>query len=366
MEVIEAARIFHDWAAIEGLMSEGAAKRVSSTAAELHLIVPRDETAKRILRRRGVTSIMFSDAGREVIVLTKKTKPSKKELALLPVAIDDVCISYRQGAPTSIGEPPRAQSNPPFAIRHVGGIERYACGSSVSQGNSRDAGTLGCLVRDDGGVVYGLSNNHVTGGCSHAKVGLPILAPGVLDVVPVGQDPFTIGYHERALDMIVGTPDNTNTSSNLDAAIFKIVAKGDPVTSFQGSYYDTPATIVDIHAGLEVEKVGRTTRHTRGVVVGEFYGGRPVFYDMDIHAFKGRVFFDPVWAIAGIGGAFSEPGDSGALVTVLDDKQQRHAVGIVIAGMNDKSAPGGILTLVLPIEPILKKLKITLVSGHNV
>lgn len=366
MESFDAARIFHDWAATAGLMPEGRVARVSSTAAEIALIEPADEAAKQILHRRGILGIVFNNSDGEVVVLTKRTKPNKKELAALPNKIDDISISYRQGSPTPIGgEPPKAHGNPPFVVRQVGGADRYTCGSSISQGNCRDAGTLGCLVRDAQGVLYGLSNNHVTGGCSHASVGLPILAPGVLDVIPLGQDPFTIGYHERALDMMVGTPDNTNASNNLDAAIFKI-AEDTRVTSFQGSFYDTPTTIMAIQSGLQVEKVGRTTGHTRGLVVGQYYGGMSIFYDMDIHLFKGRVFFDPVYVVRGIGGTFSEPGDSGALVTALNDAQQRHAVGIVVGGLVDKSAPGGILTFILPIDSILQKLKVNLVSGHHV
>lgn len=367
MQAANAARIFHDWATKEGLMLEGPVKPVSSTVAELGLVDPASEATKQILHRRGVLGIIFNDADGEVVVLLKRAKPTKKELEALPKLIDDVAVSYRQGSPSPIGgEPPKAHGNPPYVVRHIGGSEYYACGSSISQGNSRDAGTLGCLVRDAQGVIYGLSNNHVTGGCSHANIGLPILAPGVLDVMPNSQDPFTIGYHEQALDMMVGTPDNTNPSNNQDAAIFKI-ADDSRVTSYQGSFYDTPSTTMTIQAGLQVEKVGRTTAHTSGLVIGQLYGAMSVFYDMEIHAFKGRVYFDPIYVVRGIGNsAFAEAGDSGALVTVIDNAQQRHAIGIVVGGLTDKKAPGGILTFILPIDPILNKLGITLVSGHNV
>ena len=366
MEAVDAARIVHDWAAKEGLMPEGAVKPILSTPAEINLVEPADDKAKQILLRRGVLGLIFNETDREVVVLTKRAKPNKKELETLPNKVDDVSISYRQGSPTVIGgEPPKAHGNPPFVVRKAGGSDRYACGSSISQGNCRDAGTLGCLVRDSQGVLFGLSNNHVTGGCSHTNVGLPILAPGVLDVIPLGQDPFTIGYHHRSLDMMLGTPDNTNPSNNLDAAIFKI-ADDARVTSFQGSSYDTPTTTGAIEDGATVEKVGRSTADTGGIVMGQFYGGQAVFYDMDIHHFKGRVFFDPIYVVRGIGGSFSEPGDSGALVTLVDDAGERRAIGIVVGGLTDKCAPGGILTFILPIEPILQRLGVTLVGGHNI
>lgn len=366
MQAAAAAKIFHDWAAMKGLMPEGPVAPISSTPTEFALLEPLNGVAEPILRRRAVLGIIFNETDGELVVLTKLAKPTKKELAVLPNKIDDVSISYRQGSPSPIGEePPKPFGTPPFVVRQVGGIDRYACGSSISQGNNRDAGTLGCLVRDTQGVLYGLTNNHVTGGCSHANVGLPILAPGVLDVMPLSQDPFTIGYHEKALDMTLGTPDNTNPSNNLDAAIFKI-ADDERVTSYQGTVYDTPTTTLTVKAGLAVEKVGRTTGHTCGSVVGQYYGGLSILYDLEIHLFKGRVFFDPIYVVQGIGGTFSDSGDSGALVIALDGAGLRQAVGVVVGGMVDRSAPGGMLTLILPIGPILQKLDVTLASGLNV
>lgn len=43
----------------------------------------------------------------------------------------------------------------------------------------------------------------------------------------------------------------------------------------------------------------------------------------------------------------------------------RHAVGIVVAGCTDNSAPGGKRSIVLPLRPILDRFKVELVSGHN-
>lgn len=363
MEAVEAAKIFHDWAITAGVMTD-AAKSVASTEAERKLVQPADETTKQILQRRQVLGVIFNNVDKEVTVLTR-VAPSKKEKKSLPSRIDDIQILYRQGAVDPIeGLPSKAHGNP-YVVRKIGNKGLYACGSSISQGNCRDAGTLGCLVRSVDGTFYGLSNNHVTGGCSHAPAGLPILAPGVIDVAPLGQDPFTIGYHERALDMKPGTPDNTDPSQNLDAAIFRILDEG-RVTSFQGSQYDTPTATSAIAPGMDVEKVGRTTEHTRGRVIGEHFGGKPIFYEFDVHIYKSRVFYEPVYIVVGIGGAFSEPGDSGSLVTTIDAQGTRRAVGMVVGGLADKSAPGHSLTIILPIEPILQKLDVTLVGSHNV
>ena len=99
---------------------------------------------------------------------------------------------------------------------------RYTCGSSIFTGNRIGAGTLGCLVKDASGVLYGLTNNHVTGGCSYSEPELPVVAPGPADVVAGGFDPFTIGHHHKVLQLSVGSPDNVDVSDNLDAALFKI------------------------------------------------------------------------------------------------------------------------------------------------
>jgi hypothetical protein len=165
--------------------------------------------------------------------------------------------------------------------------------------------------------------------------------------------------------MIPGSADNVDPKKNLDAAIFKIARDGD-VSSYQGTAYDTPAQIGTLEANLEVDKVGRTTGHTRGRVIGQIHGAHPISYSAPLYGFNGVVSFDPVFAIAGQGGLFSDNGDSGALITTVDSQGQRIAVGIVVGGMNDGSAPGGKTTVALQIAPILTAFQAILVSGHNV
>jgi hypothetical protein len=101
-------------------------------------------------------------------------------------------------------------------------------------------------------------------------------------------------------------------------------------------------------------------------VIGQIYGAHPIQYSVPLYQFSGVVPFDPVFAIAGIGQLFSDNGDSGSLVTTIDQNGQRKAVGIVVGGKNDGSAPGGKTTIALPILPILQGLGVTLVSGLNI
>jgi hypothetical protein len=365
MQAVEAARIFHDWAAQEGLLVESAAQSIS-TSAEMNLVQPVTEQGRGILRAKQILSIAFNEQQAEISVFLKRVAPSKKQLGILPDAVDNITIRYRQGALAPIGgEPPAPFGGPAYVVRQVGQIDRYTCGSSISVGNCRDAGTLGALVRDAAGILHGISNNHVSGGCSFASVGLPIVAPGIFDVVAGALAPFTIGFHSASLPFLAGSADNVNARTNLDAAIFRIRDEA-LVSSFQGTAYDTPVALGTLVDGLDVEKVGRTTSHTRGEVLGQIYGAVGIPYAAALYNFNGTVSFEPVFAITGVGGLFSDFGDSGSLITAIQPDGQRIAVGMVIGGRTDNSAPGGKTTLALPIAPIVQGLGVSLVAGLNV
>jgi hypothetical protein len=367
MQAAKAAQIFHDWASNEGLMPDGPTAPVVATAGETALILPVTDKGKLILRAKQVQSVAFNEPQEEVIVFTKRVAPSsKRQVSDLPQTIENVKIRYRQGVQNPIGDAPSiAHAGPTYAVRATAGGQFYTCGSSISVGNARDAGTMGCLVRDGANVLYGLSNNHVTGSCNFAGVNLPILAPGVFDVAPNNISPFTIGFHTRSLTFVAGSADNVDPKANLDAAIFRISQEGS-VSSFQRNVYDTPTLVGDLNANMIVEKVGRTTGHTTGSVTGQMHGAHPILYSAPLYNHSSVVSFEPVFAITGQTDVFSDSGDSGSLITSINPAGQRIAVGIVVGGMNDGSAPGKKVTIALPIRPILAGLGVTLVSGHNV
>jgi hypothetical protein len=133
----------------------------------------------------------------------------------------------------------------------------------------------------------------------------------------------------------------------------------------QRNHHDTPTSVMDLAPGMAVQKVGRTTDLTNGVVHSEVIGASPIGYSASQYGFSGNVFFEPLFIVHGIGDIFSEGGDSGSLITHLDAAGVRHAVGIVVAGCVDNSAPGGKRSIVLPLRPILHALQVTLVSVHN-
>jgi hypothetical protein len=207
-------------------------------------------------------------------------------------------------------------------------------------------------------------------GRSNAPIRSPILFPGILDVAPDVEDPLTIGHHHLGLEMSHGNPNpQISAHQNLDAAIFSI-RDPDTITSLQGDFYDTPNQVendLELLEDLDVEKVGRTTGHTKGFIESLIVGYQPLSYKLKIFVspseqipFEGIVYYRPTYLIRAEEGQFAEEGDSGAIVVsrLTDDNQTRKAVGLLIGGEADGA-------LMLPLEPILKKFDAELVSGYN-
>jgi hypothetical protein len=353
------------WAVSNGFMSRevlGPTVDALLTAHNVGGLAPRPPDNLPVPRGFAISFIGFNEAANEVVVYTNKIVRKKLAELMPQQGTGGVHISYAVGVPELIGKLPPSPFNTAPGALHNG---RYTCGSSVHVGNRLGAGTMGCLVRDAAGTMYGLTNNHVAGNCNYASPGLPVTAPGPVDVGVGGVDPFCVGHHHHGLRMVHGTPDNPNVrpDQNTDAALFKI---RDPalVTSMQkdGSY-DTPAAIGPIAPGMVVTKVGRTTGRTGGTVRVQVSGAMPVRYKMAELEIDMAVFYEPIFVVeANAPGVFSQPGDSGALVTTLNAQNQRIAVGLVVAG--DANKPQ--ISLVLPLEPILQQFGVSLVSGHNI
>jgi hypothetical protein len=321
-------------------------------------------SAMGILRSRQVRFVTVDPAASKISVFLRRATPSAKELKVLPPSCNGVSLKYHQGNPETVSLANVAEATSTCAMRTVGGMSFYTCGSSISVGNSREAGTLGCLVRNGGGEIFGLTNNHVSGACSYAPTGLPVIAPGVLDVSASNPHPFTLGTHSHQLPMLVGDPSSIDHALNSDAALFRITAL-DRISSMQRNHHDTPTSVLDMTPGMKVKKVGRSTDLTSGFVYGELIGAASISYAAAQYGFSGSVYFEPLFLVHGIGDVFSEGGDSGSLVTHEDAQGVHHAVGIVVGGCVDNGAPGGKRSIVLPLRPILDRLQVTLVATHN-
>ncbi len=308
-----------------------------------------------VLRRRAINLIAFNEHSSKVIVFTK-SKVSAADLKTLPYAASGVSVEYVVGGVPSVkGSIPQPQDAHPYYL-HNG---KYCCGSSIFPGNCIGAGTFGLLARDQSGALYGITNNHVAGACNHAHPGLPILAPGPLDVSDDGIDPFCIGRHHRLIPINDGIPENMDITGNVDAACFKI-SDPDEVCSMQGSICDTPENVCEPEPGAIVEKVGRTTGATRGRIVGQSISPLSVAYNLSEYRVQKSVYFSSVFVVEGLQGDFAKRGDSGSLVMVVKPDNSRSSVGLVFAVDEQKN-----LTYILSLPRMHTTFGLTLCKGLN-
>lgn len=359
LRVRDAALLFKRWAQDNGLMDaefpaqidiEGEDKEEAFDSFGI------SGNSEAIFRNKGISAVLFDEPRQRVVVLTSR-KLTQSQVKILPKEIaGGLPVHYLHGGVGQVAPSGPALPHSRYYLYN----NRYACGSSIHPAKYVGAGTLGCLVRDGSGRLLGLSNNHVSGLCSFASRGEKILAPGHVDITAGGPDPFTIGRHIQTLDFTPGVPDNVNIATNSDAAVFEI-ANPDVVTSMQGVYYDSPVKAIDMSVGQTVSKVGRTTGLTQGVVVGQSVGADAISYQIAPLNGSTLVYFADIFVIQSLTPniPFSTNGDSGSLVTAEVDGE-RVAVGLIFAGTNTG------LSYALSLPPVLSKLGVSIVNGHNV
>lgn len=310
MSIFEAGAAFRTWAARRGLAPTVAAAQVTDIpVGDGYIGVVEDAfsgidaSLNRAVNMRRVHAVAVNATESKILVYLNKGFTAK-QTERLPSAIDTYNVEYRHGVIGQVGGTLPAGVGAPSHYLHNG---RIACGSSIGLGGGLGVGTLGALVRINGDL-FGLSNNHVIGRCSYAEGGHPVLAPGNLDINPNFLiHPFSIGVYERCTTMVNGSPATVNVSGNLDAALMRIVDDS-KVSAMQGSAYATPAEIAPLADGMAVQKVGRTTGHTHGLVTGKIAGYQSVSYVVPELQQQFNVFFSEAWIVEGIGGAFPMPG----------------------------------------------------------
>ena len=248
---------------------------------------------------------------------------------------------------------------------------RVTCGSSLGIGNQRNAGTLTALARRVGSTeLFGLSCNHVIGGCSTTVPGTPIVVPGIQDVTAESPEIAVVGTFAQAASMRQGLPTVSDILDNADLACFELSPEGTKLlTSWHGMgdrAYDTPTEVLTaLSPGTRVQKWGRSTAWTDGRVSTVLTDPEPVDYSVVSYfspqasqTFKGTIYYPTVYEVGNVGPPFSAPGDSGSLVvTVEPEGEAPRAVGVIIAGGQTK-------TLVLPLQPMLAQLQLELVANH--
>ena len=210
------------------------------------------------------------------------------------------------------------------------------------------AGTLGGFVRRPGadGLLV-LSNNHVLADGDAAAEGDPALQPGVADG---GTDADRIGTL-AAFVRLDADPGNL-----VDAAVAALDAgvAADPAAYPGGALRGTVAAVDEVDPEELVEKLGRTTGHTRGRITAVEVDGVGVQYDDGVHTFDDQV------EIEGLTGAFSAGGDSGSVIWRSRD---RAPLGLLFAGSTEGGSAGGGVTFANPLATVLRALGVEWVSS---
>lgn len=241
----------------------------------------------------------------------------------------------RTGRVLSLPEPvvPTAR-----AAGETGRVRPLQPGISVAH-VSVTAGTLGGFV-SKGGEVFALSNHHVFVGDDGAE-GDHILQPGPIDG---GTDPQDmIGTLAQFVELRPGEP------ALVDAALASLTE--DFTTGYPGGELNGT---VDVSGGEAVEKIGRTTGITQGVVTAIELDGLLV----DFGPRYGTLQFDGQIEVESTGaGSFSDGGDSGSLVY---QPEGMNAVGLLFAGSSQGGSNGRGLTYLNPIDVVLNTLGVTL------
>lgn len=224
------------------------------------------------------------------------------------------------------------------------------------------AGTFGCLVRR-GDERFILSNNHVLADLNRGQPGDPILQPGptdggtaddriatLADYIPLdfGTAPpecpiaASITQLLNALAGAVGSSHRVEAMKQtpgvnlVDAALARPLSPD--TVSGEILHIGVPTGVAEATLGLAVQKTGRTTGYTQGVITQVDATVRIEYGDQSA-LFSGQL----------VAGAMSKPGDSGS--AVLD--MEKRVVGLLFAGSDTT-------TIINPIAAVLSALDVEL------
>ncbi|HEX2026951.1 MAG TPA: hypothetical protein VHF25_03015 [Nitriliruptorales bacterium] len=182
---------------------------------------------------------------------------------------------------------------------------------------------------------YILSNNHVLANTNQARAGDAIVQPGPADGGAAPAD--VIARLTRFVPIRLDPPLPRNQHNNLvDAAIAEVdFQNADRRTYFSAAPRGWRPR-ANLNVGLLVKKTGRTTNFTTGRVIA-VNGTFDIDYGVGIGRFVNQLALSNM----------SAPGDSGSLITTLDDV----AVGLLYAG-------GPTVTIANHIQDVRAQLRI--------
>jgi hypothetical protein len=303
-----------------------------------NVLAVQSRNSVRLMAVKGVvgTATGLAPDGLPAVIVYSKGKgagPIPKAYGEIPVVVEVTGEIFALKKPPNEEEAdPRDRFDAPVPI-------------GVSTGNEYfyGVGTIGCrlcrVTTNGDWLYYALSNHHVFDPYDTEEPER-IVQPGR------GDDPNDDLYHEATQENLLGgiaasVPLNYSGGDNLvDATIAEVPILVIPLdgseewttraldTSTPSGGYGSPLFEVTVPnpLGMSVQKYGRTTQLTKGVVQA-IYVNIEVNYDM-FGEINTAIFTNQI-AIKSSRGAFARPGDSGSLV-VTDPG--REAVGLLFAG----------------------------------
>lgn len=218
------------------------------------------------------------------------------------------------------------------------------------------SGTLGALV-EDGANQYILSNNHVLAKSNHGTIGDGINQPGQID-----QGCAQTGIVASLTDFVKirfkkgrSVPLNTVDAAIAIVATDAVDPNGEILDIAQLSSETAVAQL-----GQEVQKSGRTTGHTTGIVtsIGVIVD---IGYSKECNGAPNQTarFTNQFFVTGEPNKPFSAGGDSGSLV-VEDTPISPRAVGLLFAG---GTIDGNEITIANPIDAVLNAFGVVMLGA---
>jgi hypothetical protein len=237
--------------------------------------------------------------------------------------------------------PVRALSSPGGLRRRVRPLRP---GLSIAH-RAVSAGTLGGFVRAPSGLAI-LSNNHVLAASNAAALGDAVLQPGPADGGGPGDRVATLTAFQRLV------PGRANL---IDAAVAVLDpgVDAEPGDLPGGPLLGPVPAAPDIDPETAVEKMGRTTGHTYGLITAVEVDGLAVQYDGAVYR------FDDQLEVQGRTGAFSGAGDSGSVIWRSPD---RAPMALLFAGSEIGGVAGSGVTFANPLATVLAALGVDWVA----
>lgn len=291
------------------------------------------------LRRPGVvgTGTRINPGGQPSIVVYVENA-ARAETADLPEKLDDIAVETRVTGRIDLID----ATNPQTRFRPAP--------NGFSVGHYQiTAGTIGARVKDSGGNIYILSNNHVLADVNNGLTGDPILQPGAADGGTVTADQIGTLAAFKPID-------TSGAANDIDAAL--ALVNGNDLsgeTPAPPVAYGAPSTTIysgNAPLGLAVQKFGRTTGHTSGQIVAVNVALNVCVVPRGFFSCAEVALFTDQYEIqGGTSTDFSAGGDSGSLIVTDDANKQ--PVALLFAG-------GGASTFANPIAAVLDHFNVTI------